>query len=143
MIVEQGTIKEIKGASALIEAKRSAECESCASKALCSPDSDDMMLIEADNPVGAEVGNKVLFSMPASAVLKAGTLVYLLPLICFIIGVVIGQIAVPVVAPELNKDLVSAAIGFIFVVFAFGFIRYYGRSVERTNAFRPTVTKIL
>ena len=143
MIEEQGTIIETRGEIAIIKAKRGAGCDSCGSKEMCHPSEDEDMLVDARNPIDAPAGSEVIFTVPASTVLKAGALVYLMPLLCFIAGIVIGQIAAPELMPERNKDLVSAFLGFAFVIAAFGFLRIYGRKEKNREQFRPTVVKVL
>ena len=143
MIEEHGKVVEVKAGTVIVKTKKSVSCESCASKDACFSPNDDDMIVEANNPVGAALGDEVLFDVAAATVLKAGALVYLVPLIFFIVGVVLGQVFVPVYFPDMDTDLVSAGLGFLFLLLAFGFIRVYAKKTEENKGFRPTVKKII
>ncbi len=143
MIEEHGKVVEVKAGTVIVKTKKSVSCESCASKEACFSSDEEDMIVEADNPVGATVGDEVLFDVAASTILKAGALVYLVPLIFFIVGVVLGQVFGPDYFPDIDTDLVSAGLGFLFLLAAFVFIRIYARRAEDNKGFRPTVTKII
>jgi sigma-E factor negative regulatory protein RseC len=143
MIEEEGTVLEVKGGAALIKAQRTTACESCFSKELCRSVTETEMLIEADNPAGAHVGDKVIFTVGAATLIKAGLLFYLLPLLGFIFGVVLGQLGAQTLAPGMNPDLVSAGLGFFFLVVALLGIRLYGRRAETNKTMRPRVVRVV
>lgn len=140
---EQGIIMEIKGAAAVVKAERSAGCEKCITKDVCHPQDDNSMMIEVDNPIGAKVGEKVVFTIGAATVLKAGVLVYLFPLLAFIAGVVVGQVAGESVLPGYDKDLVSTVLGFLFLAGAFGGLKLYSRRAEEGGAYRPCIVRVI
>jgi sigma-E factor negative regulatory protein RseC len=139
---ERGVVIEIKGRSAVIRAERSTACESCATRKACSRGEGDEMVIEADNPVGAHVGDRVLFESGAGAVLKAGIIFYLFPLIGFIAGVAVGQAWGEMLAPTTNRDLFSAVLGFAGVALVYGLIRVYGKLIER-KGMRPVILSVV
>ncbi|MEE8574631.1 MAG: SoxR reducing system RseC family protein [Thermodesulfobacteriota bacterium] len=145
MIEEHGIVVELKsGGSALVKAERGAGCESCMTKDICNPTGEgDKMIIEADNPVGATVGSEVMFTVSAGTVIKAGVFFYLFPLLGFIAGVVIGQVASPGVAGTINKDLFSAVLGFVLMVAVFLLLRLYGKKAEESKEYRPTIVKVV
>ena len=101
------------------------------------------MLIEADNPVGADVGDMVVFTVGAGSVLKAGLMLYLVPVISFIAGVVLGQTVSVRVLPGQNPDLVSGALGVIFLAAAFAGLKVYGSMMEKGKSFRPRVLRVV
>ena len=145
MIEEQGTIIEIRSDIAFISTERGSECDSCGSKALCKPgEGEDMtMVVEARNLIGAKVGERVVFSVGAATVLRAGMMLYLVPLLSFIAGVVVGQVLGPELLPDTNIDLVSAVLGFVFVGVSFVGLRFYGKRAETSNTYRPTVVRVI
>jgi sigma-E factor negative regulatory protein RseC len=145
MIEEQGTIIETRNDIAFISTERGSECDSCGSKSLCKPgEGEDMtMVVEAQNLIDAKVGERVIFTVGAATVLRAGMMLYLVPLLCFIAGVVVGQVLGPELMPEKNLDLVSAVLGFVFVAISFVGIRIYGKRAETNNTYRPTVVRVI
>lgn len=152
MIEEQGEVMEVKGGAALIKAQRTTSCEKCISKDLCRSVTETDMLVEADNPAGARVGDKVIFTVGAATLLKAGVLFYLFPLIGFIFGVVLGQLTaatlttLPPLAPFTqgwDPDLISAALGFFFLFLTLLGLRAYGRRAETNRQMRPKIVKVV
>lgn len=145
MIEEQGVVIETRSDIAFISTERGSECDSCGSKSLCKPgEGEDMtMVVEAFNQVEAKVGERVVFTVGAATVLRAGMMLYLVPLLSFIAGVVVGQVFGSKLLPDTNIDLVSAVLGFVFVVISFVGLRIYGKRVETDNTYRPTVVRVI
>jgi sigma-E factor negative regulatory protein RseC len=143
MIEEEGTVVEIKGGAAIIKAQRTTSCESCMSKDLCHSVTETDMVVEADNPAGAHVGDRVVFTVGAATLLKAGVLFYLFPLLGFIAGIVLGQVLAPAVSSGLNPDLLSAVLGSLLLVLTLLALRLYGRRAEKNRAFRPRVVRVV
>ncbi|MEE9543780.1 MAG: SoxR reducing system RseC family protein [Thermodesulfobacteriota bacterium] len=145
MIEEQGTIIETRNDIAFISVEKGSECDSCGSKALCKPGEgvDKSMVVEARNPIGAHVGERVLFTVGAATVLRAGMMLYLVPLLSFIAGVVVGQVLGPELMPDSNLDLVSAVLGFVFVALSFAGLRIYGKRAETSETYRPAIVRII
>lgn len=145
MIEEQGTIIRINNNIAFISIEKGAECDSCGSKALCKPGEgeDKSMIVEALNPIEAHVGERVVFTVGAATVLRAGMMLYLVPLLSFIAGVVVGQVLGPELMPDSNLDLVSAVLGFAFVVISFVGLRIYGKRAETNDTYRPSIVRVI
>ncbi|MFQ5737108.1 MAG: SoxR reducing system RseC family protein [Thermodesulfobacteriota bacterium] len=145
MIEEHGIVVQLKGRTVLIKTRQSSACEGCASKKSCSSGqaAGEDAFIEAENTVGAEVGDRVVFSVGAGSVLKAGALLYLVPIISFIFGVVIGQTeAVGALLPGQNPDLVSGVLGIIFLALAFIGLKVYSAFLDKNTTFRPKVLRV-
>lgn len=146
MIEERGIIIAISGAeTATIKAKRSEVCEGCGTKDLChDPEDDESTRLEALNPIGAKVGDEVGFTVGTATVIKAGILIYLFPLIGFIIGVVIVQALAGVLLPDgWNADLVSAILGLILLALTYLVISIYSKRSEKDSSTMPKITAIL
>ncbi|MCK5236730.1 MAG: SoxR reducing system RseC family protein, partial [Deltaproteobacteria bacterium] len=84
MIEEQGQVIEVKENIATIRAERTSACDSCSSKKSCATVSEEEVLVEAINDIGAKAGDNVIFTVGAGTLLKAGILIYVLPLLMFI-----------------------------------------------------------
>lgn len=139
---EHGVVVQKKQSIAVIRAERTTSCDSCASKKSChsGATSGGEILIEAEDMVGAKVGDRVVFSVSAGSVLKAGVLVYLVPVLSFIAGVVLGQAFLTGLIPGYNADLVAGATGLAFLALAFLGLKGYGKFSERSM--RPRVLRV-
>lgn len=140
---ETGVVIEEHKNTVIIKASRSSSCDSCGSKRSCHGGDGEDVLIEADNFIGAHAGDHVVFSVSASSVIKAGVLIYLVPILSFIAGVVIGQVIGGRFLPGYNADLVAGGLGAIFLAIAFIGLKLYNRSIERGGALRPRVMRVV
>ena len=143
MIEERGIVIEKKGNTVVIKAPKGGACERCVSKSLCHTVSETEMVVEADDPVGVKVGDRVVFMVGTATMLKAGILFYLIPLFCFIAGVVIGQIVTREFYPGYNPDTVSTVLGFVFLFLSFIGLKIYSTVAEKRGSYRPRVIKVV
>ncbi len=65
-------------------------CEGCPASGICRPDDNERRILDVLDPVGVAEGDRVRVAVPGGAVLRASFLIYGLPLILLVIGVVIG-----------------------------------------------------
>lgn len=141
---EQGVVVEIKSNNtALIRAKRTSTCESCVSKKSCSTRAGgDEMFVEAENTIGAGKGDHVVFAVSAGTVMRTGLLVYLMPVIFFLIGIVLGDRVAAPMLPNINKDLVCGVLGIVFLIDAFVILKIYNQFMEkRGGIMRPKLLR--
>lgn len=141
---EQGVVVELKANNtAVIRAARTGSCESCASKKSCTTRvGGDEMFVETDNAIGAVKGDHVVFAVSAGAIMKTGLLVYLMPVIAFLAGIVLGQKVVAPMLPNVNSDLVSGALGLIFLIDAFVMLKIYNQYMDkRGGVMRPKLLR--
>jgi len=140
---EHGVVVEIKNNNtAVVKAARSSACDSCGSKKSCATGGGEDMLVETENAIGADKGDHVVFAVGAGAVMKAGVLVHLVPTVAFIAGVVIGQLFIAPRLPGINGDLVSGALGFIFLIDAYVCLKIYNKALEKKGAvMRPKLLR--
>ena len=141
---EHGIVVEKKERIAIIRAERTTSCDNCSSKKSChSPGAvDNEILIEAEDPIGVKTGDRVVFAVSAGSVLKAGFLLYLLPIAFFIGGVVLGQTVLAGGLPGYNPDLVTGVTGLVFLGAAFLGLKVYGSLSERKGSLRPRVLRV-
>lgn len=141
---EHGTIIRKDGDKVVIKAKRTGACESCSSKKSCATagGADAEVLVEALDPIGVKVGDKVVFSVSAGSVLKAGALLYLFPILSFIAGVALGQSVLPRFLPGYHPDLISGMAGVAFLAAAFGLLKFFSVLSERGRSFNPRVLRV-
>jgi len=140
---EEGIIIKLSGINAYIKAAKSGACNKCSTKDACESLNETEILVEAENTIGAMIGDKVAFTANTGAILRAGAMVYLLPLIAFIAGVVIGQVYSDMISEKLNADLVSAIIGFILLLATYLALYYYNKKSGNRNAPTPKIIRII
>ena len=82
---ETGIVKSVDGEFCTCSTKRKSACgDNCATcKAVCSSREH---IFTAKNTISAKEGDTVIIEMPTSSVLKSAFLVYILPLLAFLLG---------------------------------------------------------
>lgn len=144
MIEEQGVVIDIKGSRTFVKTEKGTSCESCVSRETCHGTiGTNEVIIEAENAANAKLGDRVVVMVGTATLLKASFILYLGPIAGLILGVVLGQLIVKQFAINLNPDLLSGILGFLFLVIAFFGIRIYGKSLEKREGFRPVVVRIV
>ena len=121
------------GKTAMVKIDRKKECDGCK---MCSRRrGDNYVKMRADNALGAKVGDKVEVRIEKAFTLQASALVYLLPLLCATIGLLVGFFT-------LNEKyafglcLIMLVVGYIIVVAV-------DRLLRKNKAFTPVVTAII
>lgn len=134
---ETGTVIEVKKRTALVSTETKGICHSCSARGICHMSSQkDRMEVEAWNRLGAGVGDRVQIRISGRSTLLAAFLLYLVPLLGFLLGVLIGQ--------NLTGDQIWAVvIGLAFMVAVFGGIRILDRRIGRAERMRPEIFRIL
>lgn len=136
---EVGTVVETWDQKAKVKVRRSTECEHCKGSSLCGMLSKQYMLLEAENPLGARKGQEVVVSLTTEEELKAAFIVYVIPLVSFLIGAILGYF----LNIGNNQNLSVFFFSVLFLVLAFWGVKRYSKRYEHTSFFKPVVTKIL
>ena len=143
MATSEGIVTKIYSSNAWVKCTKSAACESCSAKSFCDTagGSDDDVEVEAINVAGAKVDDRVTISFETSSLLKVSFLVYMVPVLFLILGVVIGD----KIAAIFNYDqsIFSVLAGFLFLFAAFFFVKTKGKELSMKEAYQPKIIKIL
>ena len=84
---EQGKVVEVAGNLAKVELPSSPACQSCRA---CERGTQGTMIAEANNSLGAKVGDKVEMEIPSPRVMGASIIIFVLPLIGLMLGYFAG-----------------------------------------------------
>jgi sigma-E factor negative regulatory protein RseC len=145
LATEEGIVTKVYSSTAWVKCTKSAACESCSAKGFCDSvgggGSDDVVEVEAINAAGAKVDDRVTISFETSSLLKVSFLVYMVPVLFLILGVVIGD----KIAPIFNYDqsIFSVFVGFLFLLAAFFFVKAKGKELSKKDEYQPKIIRIL
>lgn len=94
-----------------------------------------------DNPIGAMVGDRIQLSISTASLIKATFLLYLFPILCMLIGGIVGN----ALAPRFKMDVsITAAIAaFLCLAAAMLVVRVGGNRMARQPKYRPRIIRIL
>jgi sigma-E factor negative regulatory protein RseC len=141
LATEEGFVIKLESATtARVKTNKKSACKGCASRNSCSGMGNDME-VEALNPAGAQVGDRILLRIETASFLKATFLLYLFPIICMLVGAVIGQHYAPLL--KFDDSALSALLGFLFFFVSILFVKFKGNRMATQNTYRPKIVKIL
>lgn len=134
---EEGLIIEIsKENIAKVKVGRHNECKNCGA---CP--GDNSLIIDAKNPIGAKIGQRVAFKMKDTNILMAAFVVYIVPLVAVVIGVVVGQI----IAKEVGYSIRGFQIGGGVITFILSMIniKWFEKYAHNNDKMQSVITRTL
>jgi len=134
---EEGIIIEIfVNNIARVKVGRHNECKNCGA---CP--GDNSVVIEAKNPIGAKVGQRISFQMKDTNMLMAAFVVYIVPLIAVVIGVLVGQ----VIAKMFGYNPWGFQIGGGIITFILSMIniKKFDKFAHSNEKMQPVITQII
>ncbi len=141
MATEEGFVIKLESATtARVKTNKKSACAGCAARNSCNGMGDDTE-VEALNPAGAQVGDRILLRIETASLLKATFLLYLFPIICMLVGAVIGQRYASLIG--FDASALSALLGFLFFFLSILFVKFKGNRMATHSAYRPKIVKIL
>jgi sigma-E factor negative regulatory protein RseC len=141
IVEEVGLVKRIKGAYAVVSIPRKSACEGCTLKT-CSP-SENMMEIEAFNPLHAHVGQRVRIVMKPYTYLKGSIMVYGIPAVALIAGAVIGREIIGTFFSWQDPDTVSAVTGISAFLISFLTVKFWSSKLTKKADTKPIIEEVL
>lgn len=91
-IKEKGIVITTKKGFAEIALIEAGSCEECTAKIFCKPsDVSDTKILEVSDPFGVQPGDEVEIRISGSAVMKASMILYGIPLIMILTGILLGM----------------------------------------------------
>lgn len=148
MAEQEGVVLETQGQFVLISPHRGvSSCGSCAPTQGCGVARIAQLFgarqpgVRAFNGIGAQVGDRVVVSLPDDALLKTSLMVYGLPLATMLIFLVVADVILRAAAVT-NADpwlILACTIGFIGSV---AFLRHFNQLILSASQFQPTVSRI-
>lgn len=136
-MIEEGVVVEVFDRMAKVRAVRGSSCDGCASKTMCKPgDMGSNTVIEAKNLLGAHIGERVAVAMQPKLLLKASFITYIVPLISFVAGGVIGK-------GIGGTDAWAAVCGLLTMLLCYGGIWMYNKKALREGKYQPEIVTVL
>ena len=145
MAIEQGIVIRANGpapAIARVKTVQPSGCESCSSRHHCSSGTGGKEReVDAINVANAKPGDLIQISMDTTALLKATFLLYIFPIICLLVGGIIGNSTG--LQLGINPSLASALMAIGCFAAAMIFVRLRAGRMALSMRYRPKITRIL
>jgi sigma-E factor negative regulatory protein RseC len=139
---QQGYIVEIVDKkTAKLKMQRHSACASCGKCATTSEKKD--IVVEVDNAIGAQVGDKVKVNMETVNVLKAAAIVYTVPLIALLIGTIATYFILNLSKINVDVEVVSGSVGIGLMLLSFVVLKLNDSKFRESREYIPVVTEVL
>ena len=136
MKTEQGLVIEVIDDVAKIRVGRHSDCTNCGA----CPGSD-IVIISANNKLGAKVGQRVDFEVKEVNVLIGAFTVFVLPLITAFVGVLLGRFIGKYVGANINVfQIIGGIIAFLLSLI---FVKLFDKAANTSEESKPAIIRIL
>jgi sigma-E factor negative regulatory protein RseC len=139
-MTERGLVIDTNEQIARVAVEKSADCGNCNA---CSMGKVRNMIAEVENPINAQEGDAVLVEVSDRQVIKAGILVFMLPLA----GLLLGVFGISRIAQSLGFASSSGVIGgiggFLLLILAAVGVYVYSGHLSKTGRRSLKIIKIL
>lgn len=130
-IYHQGTVICVENDYATVRFQRNSMCNHCK---ICKSIDDNSVCAVVLNKIKAQEGDVVIVDFPGKKLIKASVVLYLIPLLVFLIGLILGH---------LINEMVSAIMAVCGCGLSFFIIRYIDRKVKTNNSYLPYISSVI
>jgi sigma-E factor negative regulatory protein RseC len=143
MATEEGIVTNIPmPGKVLVATVRSGACASCTARGMChTVGGGGEAEVIANNNANARVGDRVVISFQTGSLLKAMFLLYMFPILCLLIGALIGNNYAYTL--HMDPSVFSAFIGFLFFGGAVIFVKTKGNQLAEKKEYQPKIVRII
>ncbi len=139
-MIEKGKVLGIRDGEATIELAETEHCRSCNICSSLGERKKREMRIEAVE--GLEEGQEVTIEIESKAVLKAGFLVFIMPLLMFIVGALIAEKVFGLLGVGIGKDAGAFLLGFLFLIVTFAIVYFADKRARKKRKLEPRIVEI-
>jgi len=132
-LVEEGIVTEVKDGLATISVMESTSCDDCSAKIFCHTE-NNIKSVTAKDFYGVKPGDTVRISIKGRNLVTASVILYGVPLLLIVAGIVIGFYF-----SANNSEIISSVLGFIFLGVYLVTLYFALNSNRMKNKFLPTI----
>ena len=149
MIEEQAQVIDIKGTRLFLQVQTQSACGGCAVNKSCGTSvlakvvGKKFTHFQAENNIGAEIGDTVVVGIAEDALLKGSMVMYVLPVLAMIIFALLADflLAGPLQIEASVRDLAVACTSIMGLVLGSLVARWYFRRQSSVAQFMPVVLR--
>ena len=142
MSTEEGTIIKVYEDKAWVKVRRNSACSTCNCQSSCSSlGGENIMEAEAINTANGQVGDRVLLRIPDKALWKMSFVLYMIPVIFLMAGVVIGMSLAK--SYSMKPELGGLILGVLGCVLSYIIIKIISRAIRDDKEYVPEIVSII
>ena len=134
-------IEIVDSITAKIKMQKHSACASCG-KCASSTDKKDI-IVEVDNTLGAKVGDYVEVNMDSVNVIKAASIIYIIPLIALLGGTILSYKMLSYFDISFNIEIISGGIGVLLTILSYLAIKSRDFKFRESRNYIPIITKVI
>ncbi len=138
-MIEEGTIIETYKQIAKVRFIKSNACMHC--KAVCI-ESDNGMIAEAQNPIGAKVGDNVRMELNSKLALKAIIITLGFPILMLLLGVIATNYLITQIY-KIESQIISIIVGILLLILSFIPVKIYEKRIKNSGYCSLTIVEII
>lgn len=127
---------KVEGEIADVEIQRHTACKKCGG---CNLGTDKTSIVQARNLINAQAGQKVYLSMENMSVLKAASIMYMIPLFFMILGVMFAYLCADKFGYQEAREMWSLVFGGAFLLGTFIIIKKLEPKFSKNNTYSPEI----
>lgn len=139
-IKEEGVVIDTNGESAIVRIDKAGACAHC--KVGCM-EQGGSMVTEAENSAGAGIGDTVLLKFDSKMALIASLVVFGLPLLSLLLGIIITETIANQLGYNSHRQLLNIGGGAILFFLSFILVKAYDRRIKENGSHNVVVADIL
>ncbi|XTR37488.1 SoxR reducing system RseC family protein [Paraclostridium tenue] len=134
-------IEIVDSITAKIKMQKHSACASCG-KCASSTDKKDI-IVEVDNTLGAKVGDYVEVNMDSVNVIKAASIIYIIPLVALLGGTILSYKMLSYFDISFNIEIISGGIGVLLTILSYLAIKSRDFKFRESRNYIPIITKVI
>jgi sigma-E factor negative regulatory protein RseC len=140
-VTKTAVIKALEGRIAVAVTTREDACEHCSARDTCHAvgGTGANATVRAINTVDAQVGDTVTIAMASTTLLKASFLIYMVPVLALIGGILIGFLVNSLVG--INESVAVGISSGLCLVAAFVWLRKKGKDLGQRTEYIPQIVE--
>ena len=137
-----GFVKSIDGNIAIIEIIRSGACgDRCSScKGGCETRA---MHVRVRNNLNVSVGQLVKLRSENKKMIKAVVLVYIMPLVVMVLGIVLGIVGSEYLGYSDMKDIIAVGVGILSLLLSYLILGYIDKKIKQNKEMEITISEVI
>lgn len=139
METECGFVKEVHGNAVCVTADAVSFCSSCTNQT-CAMRQSKSRQVWMENILDARAGDRVYFVVPAKGVVISSAVMYGLPIVFLIGGIITGTVfPLPFIK---DNELWAIVTGILFFAFSFIIVKILSKFIMIKKIMNPTMVKV-
>ena len=138
-LTKTGVVKAVDGITAVVVTKLDPGCESCKAKNACSSlgGTGANVQVRARNTAGAQAGDVVTIGLRSASLLKVTFLVYMVPILALLGGIVLGYFLAKLFS--VDENILVGILAGLALVGSFIWVKKKGDKFSERQEFVPEV----